>query len=80
MAALILTIAKERSLRRQRVFRDRTNPLDACNDLELIRRYRFPRHSLLELIKAVEESTRRPTHRSHSLPVTTMVCLCYLFY
>ena len=77
MAAILLAIARERSLRRQRVFRDRSNPLDCCSDLELIRRYRFPRQTISEFAQMVEIRLERPTQRSHPLPVISMVCLVF---
>ena len=38
------------SLRRQRVFRDRLNPLDAYSDFEFITRYRITQYLFLELL------------------------------
>jgi hypothetical protein len=32
-----------RTMRRERIFRDRTNPLEIYDDLELIERFRFER-------------------------------------
>jgi hypothetical protein len=48
--ALLLLIADEQNqhaLRRERIFRDRVNPLDIYDDVDLIKRYRMPRHVLL---------------------------------
>nr|XP_034339477.1 putative nuclease HARBI1 [Crassostrea gigas] len=73
MAAILFTLARERSLRRQRVFRDRTNPLDVFSDRELICRYRFPRRTIVDFIQQVDRRLSRPTNRSHPLPVSSMV-------
>ena len=48
MAAVIVRRIR-RSLRRQRVFRDRRNPLDLMDDDELYVAFRFRRHDLLDL-------------------------------
>ena len=37
-------------IRRDRCFRDRTNPLDMYEDIYLFGRFRFPRRELLEVI------------------------------
>ena len=53
MAQMIpLFLAEEEtssSMVRQRVFRDLNDPLDCYNDLELVRRFRFSRVSILKL-------------------------------
>lgn len=56
MAAFLLLFENERALRRERererVFRDRGNPIDNFTDIELIARYRFPTITgLTDLIK-----------------------------
>ena len=37
----------ERECKRMRVFRDRNNPLEVLNDIEVIERYRLPRNVLI---------------------------------
>ena len=39
----------ERECKRMRVFRDRNNPLEVLNDIEVIERYRLPRNVLIRL-------------------------------
>ena len=63
----------QRSLRQQRVFRDRTQPLDFFNDSELISRYRFPRRVILDMIDGVDEQIRPYTNRSHAIPTQLQV-------
>ena len=42
MAQRLLQLAEmQRAMGWERVFRDRTNPLDTFNDAELVKRYRF---------------------------------------
>lgn len=60
-------------IRRERVFRDRTNPLDFLNDTEVIERYRLPREFLFRLIDIVREDIEPDTHRSHALSACTQV-------
>ena len=49
MAAPILRYHNRRNLRRNRIFRDRTHPLEVYDDDEVIRRFRLPRHVILQL-------------------------------
>ena len=44
---------RERELKRMRVFRDRKNPLDWLDDVEVIERYRLPRIFLVQLVDLV---------------------------
>ncbi|XP_062581522.1 putative nuclease HARBI1 [Saccostrea cucullata] len=69
----------QRSLRKQRVFRDRSQPLDSFDDSELISRYRFPRRIIFDLIDGVDEQLRPYTERSHAIP-TQLQVLCTLRY
>lgn len=58
----------QRAFKRERVFRDRSQPLDFLNDVDLISRYRFPRRVLKELINVVDVICRPAKNRSHSIP------------
>ncbi|XP_062569660.1 putative nuclease HARBI1 [Saccostrea cucullata] len=69
----------QRSLRKQRVFRDRSQPLDSFDDSKLISRYRFPRRIIFDLIDGVDEQLRPYTERSHAIP-TQLQVLCTLRY
>nr|XP_022294334.1 putative nuclease HARBI1 [Crassostrea virginica] len=74
--AAILFLAdeeRERELKRMRVFRDRKNPLDWLDDVEVIERYRLPRNFLIQLVELVKEDVERPTKRNHSLSALTQV-------
>ena len=53
-AARRLVHSLHHPIRRDRVFRDRTNPLDMYDDIELFQRFRFPRRELLEVIDDFE--------------------------
>ena len=75
MAAVFLLADDEQRklIRRERVFRDRTNPLDFLNDTEVIERYRLPREFLFRLIDIVREDVEPDTNRSHALSAFTQV-------
>ena len=66
-------------LRAEREFNDRTDLL-AKSDSWLISRFRLPRHVLIWLCNRLDPLLRRPTRRSHAIPVhaqvlTTLGCL-----
>jgi hypothetical protein len=77
MAALIrLRLIRENNnaaLRRERIFRDRSNALEVLCDQELMRRYRFPRATILELTELIREDVEHPTRRSHAIPAHIQV-------
>ena len=80
MASLFVLLEMEiGSLRRQRIFRDRLNPLDAYSDVEFIARYRIRREMFLELHDKIETFMSRSTSRSHSLSVTTQLAVTLQF-
>ena len=65
----------ERSLRKQRIFRDRTMQLDTLTDWELVSRYRLTREAIFFLIDKVEPSIKRSTQRSHAVSPETQILL-----
>jgi hypothetical protein len=74
MAALIiLDEAVRRNLRRQRVFRDRGNPLEIFDDVDLIQRYRLPRQEILQLVDICRVDIEHPTKRSCAIPAYLQV-------
>ena len=66
-------------LRRERVFRDRLNPLENYNDDELRHRFRLPRSLILDICTIVSADIQRGTCRSQALPVQLMVCCVLRF-
>nr|XP_022292023.1 putative nuclease HARBI1 [Crassostrea virginica] len=84
MAALIMfrDILRENAdkpPRRHRIFRDRSEVLDTLTDVELIQRYRFPRHVILYLTEEVKDLIQPKTWRSHSIPAHIQVLTCLRF-
>lgn len=68
------------SIRKDRVFRDRSHPLDIYDDAELIRRYRMPRHCILDLIDTLSTDLEPPTMRSHSIPASLQIFAALRYY
>ena len=62
MAAYLFLLRREnrRHLNRERIFRDRKNPLDFMRDDEIVRKYRLDRRSILELCDLVNADLERP--------------------
>ena len=69
----------DQSLQRQRVFRDRMNPLDSLSDEELYTKYRFTRNGILFLIDILEPHLKRATKRSCSVDVHLQVLSALYF-
>ena len=72
MAALHILFGR-RAMRRDRVFKDRNNPMDYMTDTELVQRFRFTRHSMNDLVDQVAPMIERPTGRSSAIPVHLQV-------
>ena len=68
-----------RALRRERVFRDRTNPLDIFDDVDLHKRYRFTRDGILFLIDNLN-GLEPTTARSCAVPKHLKVCIGLRFF
>lgn len=69
----------ERNLRRNRVFRDRTNPIDSWDDAEFYRRLRFRRSDVLEIVDDIQEDLVN-ANRGRNVAATSQVCLALSFY
>jgi hypothetical protein len=58
-------------MRRQRIFRDRTSPLERYNDLELIDRFWFDRRTILQITQLLQddlESSPSATNKRNTKP------------
>ena len=53
-------------LRRNRIFRDRTNPFDTFSDDQLHQKFRFRRHIILNIVDEVAEEIQHPNRRGVS--------------
>ena len=65
-------------LRRPRVFRDRSNPLEDLEEEEIFERYRFRPETILYLIGLLPDLSR-PTRRNCPLPPLLQILLCLRF-
>ncbi|XP_050048346.3 putative nuclease HARBI1 [Dermacentor andersoni] len=83
MAALRLArleMLSEHLLRRGRVFRDRTNPLDAFSEEELQRRVRFGRDGIVFFVEFLRSEIEHPTCGSGALNAELQVMLALKFF
>ncbi len=56
-----------RGLRRERLVRDRTNPIDFYDDIELKKLFRFERTNIFRLTDTLSNYLSHQTHRGKSL-------------
>lgn len=68
-----------RALRRERVLRDRQNPL-AFPDDYLYERYRFSAEGIVYLCRLLERHIKNPTRRSQATSVPQMLCIALRFF
>lgn len=76
---LYLNDVNRRAIRRERLFRDRRNPLDYLDDFELNKLCRFRRASIIQLTCSIEHSLNKTT-KSHALPPVLQVICALNFY
>lgn len=81
MARRILELAQlRRAMRRERVFRDRRNPIDIFTDDELIKRYRFSREGIMFITDLLAPEIDHPTRRNHALLPYQQVLIALQYY
>ena len=80
--ALFLQIIQDRhaNIRRNRVFRDRLNPLDAYNDREIVARYRLSRQMIIKLYDLIGADLEPQTHRNHAIPGMLQIFVALRYY
>ena len=66
MIPLFIAEESEESLARERVFRDRNDPLKFYNDLELVQRFRFSRSAILRITEFIFDRLNSTADRSHA--------------
>ena len=69
-----------RALQRERVFRDRTNPLDTYSDKRMHKYYRFTRNGAMRVIDLLAPHLEPSTQRSHAIPGNIQVFIALRFY
>ncbi|XP_064650925.1 putative nuclease HARBI1 [Lineus longissimus] len=80
VAFLLADQENRRARRRERIFRDRMQPLDYYDDVDLMKRYRMPRHVLTEVIDLIRADVEHPTQRSHAIPATLQILTAIRFF
>ncbi|KAI2646780.1 hypothetical protein H4Q32_026364 [Labeo rohita] len=70
----------EHAIRRERFFKDRSNPLEVLSEKELFEKLRFPRHAIQQLAFDLEEQLRPETSRNCSIPPLLQICLALRFF
>lgn len=69
------------SLKRQRVFLDRLNPLEVLrDDSDIKARYRFHRATIYSILMLINPDVTNHTLRSHSLPPLLILCVALRFF
>ncbi|XP_064596850.1 putative nuclease HARBI1 [Liolophura sinensis] len=77
---LLAGLAERRTIRRERVFRDRTHPLDVLNGGDVVARYRVDRRAFLQVVDFLTPALERPTNRNHAIPVVLQVLTALRYY
>ncbi|CAF1528304.1 unnamed protein product [Didymodactylos carnosus] len=76
----IIAILTARALRRERVYFDRSNPLDFMTEKQFLARYRFPKQAVLGLLNEIKSHLQRPSSRNHAIPPVIQVLTALRFY
>jgi hypothetical protein len=69
-----------RAMRRERIFRDRTNPLEIYDDLELIERFRFDRGTILQITQLLQDDLESSNFRDKAIPPLIKVLISLRFF
>ncbi|XP_063953826.1 putative nuclease HARBI1 [Lytechinus pictus] len=80
MAALLYAIQQAAVLRRERVFRDRTHPLDIYDDSEMLKFYRFSRQGCVHIINRLAPYIEHPTRRNSAIPASLQVFITLRYF
>lgn len=80
MAAMLMAVAAEQALKRERVIRDRTNPLDLFDDTDMLKSYRFRRYGVGYIIDLLKEDLTPRTKRTHAMTAPRKVFAALDFY
>ena len=75
-----LQIAAARHLQRERLLRDRLNPLEFYNESEIKMLFRFQRANIIEITALLEQNLLRETNRNKALQPVQQVCLALRFF
>lgn len=65
MAAAYVLIRNRQPKSRERVFRDRINPLDYMDGCDILEKFRLPRHVIFDLCNELNDRLEHQTKKSH---------------
>ena len=68
------------AIRRERIFRDRLNPLDIFDDTELYSRFWFDREGIMMIIDLLDAELSHLTQQNHALPTSLQVFIALRCY
>ncbi len=80
MAARILFVCNGRAIQRERVFRDRMNPLDSFSDKRMHKYYRFTRAGIMHVMDLLTPHLQNDTMRSHAIDPRVKVFVALRYY
>lgn len=76
-----LYLARERyALRRERLYRDRMNPLEKYDNVEIKRLFRFERENVLRITNDLQHIIEHSSKRNKALSPLHQVCVALRFY
>ena len=68
------------ALRRERLYRDVSNPPEVYDEVEIKNLFRFERVHIISITEDVNEYLQRVTHRSRALAPLQQVCIALRCY
>ena len=80
MAGFVVARRFRGNLQRERIFRDRTNPLEIYDDVELHAKFRFRRIHILSILDDFRDAIEYPVTRQGSLSALLQVLIALRFF
>ena len=71
---------RRRAIHRNRIFRDRTHPLEVFSDTKVFKKFRFHRQAIQDLVDSVSDDLEYVLPRKGSLPPVLQVLLTLRYY
>ncbi|XP_064643035.1 putative nuclease HARBI1 [Lineus longissimus] len=71
---------ERRAIRRERIFRDRFDPIDSMREDLFMKRYRFPKNICIDFCRELSAELQHPTERNHALTVSMQVRTALRFF
>ena len=76
----LVQIREGHNLRRERIFRDRTHPLDTYTDEEIRCRYRLSREMIMNLHNMIADDLEPHTQRNHVIKKINQIFCALQYY